>query len=322
MSLRRLIAGVAIGVGFLSTLTQADPPPHRIGVLMPPLATPAVEEGLREGLREFAYVEGKNIIIEWRRFAGTHEELRLAAADLARSNVDLIVAIGSPAARAALAATALPVVFTVVGDPVATGFAASLANPGGRGTGVATLSTELVAKRLELLHQLVPRAGRILYLMNSSSPINAPQLEEAQKAAGTLGVKLVPLDARNSGELDTALRAIPRSGADGILVAGDLLFLVHKAKVAEAVRKAKLPATVPTKENLDNGVLMSYGPNLRDTARRTAAYIDKILRGAKPSDVPIEQVSEFELIVDLRVARALKLDVPQALLLRAAEVIR
>ncbi len=320
--MRRLIARVAIGVAFLSTLAQADPLPRRIGVLMPPLATSAVEEGLREGLRELAYVEGKDLIIEWRRFTGTQEELQSAAADLARSKVDVIVAIGSPAARAALAATALPVVFTLVGDPVATGFAASLANPGGHGTGVATLSTALGAKRLELLHQMVPRAGRIVYLMNSSSPISAPQLEEAQKAARTLRVKLVPLDARNAGELDAVLRAIPRSGADGVLVAGELLFLVHKAKVAEAVRKAKLPTTVPSKESLDNGVLMSYGPNVRDTARRLAAYIDKILRGAKPSDLPIEQISKFELIIDLRVARALKLDVPQALLLRADEVIR
>jgi putative ABC transport system substrate-binding protein len=158
--------------------------------------------------------------------------------------------------------------------------------------------------------------------MNSSSPIHAPQFAEAQKAAEMLGVKLVPLDARNAGELDAALRAISTSGGDAVLVAGDLLFLVHKAKVAEAVRKAKLPATVPSKESYDNGVLMSYGPNVRDVARRSAAYIDKILRGAKPSDLPIEQISQFELMIDLRVARALKLEVPEPLLLRADEVIR
>jgi putative ABC transport system substrate-binding protein len=281
-----------------------------------------VEDGLREGLRELAYVEGEDIIIEWRRFIGTAEELRLAAAELARDKIDLIVSVGSLHTRAALEATALPVVFTFVGDPVGTGFATSLANPGGRGTGVATLSATLGAKRLELLHQMVPRAKRIVYLMNSSSPIHAPQFAEAQRAAGMLGVKLVPLDARNAGELDAALRAIPASGADAVLVAGDLRFLVHRAKVAEAVRKAKLPATVPSKESHDNGVLMSYGPNVRDTARRSAAYIDKILRGAKPSDLPIEQISHFELMIDLRVARALKLEVPEPLLLRADEVIR
>jgi putative ABC transport system substrate-binding protein len=322
MTKRRLIARVAIGIALLSTLAQANPPPRRIGVLMPQLTTSAVEEGLREGLSRLGYVEGENLIVEWRRFAGTPGELRSSAANLARANVDLIVAVGSQAAHAALAATALPVVFTLVGDPVATGFAASLANPGGHGTGVATLSTELVAKRLELLHQIVPRGERILYLMNSSSPIHTPQLEAAQRAAETLGLKLVPLDARNSGELDTALRAFPRSGADGLLIAGELLFLVHKVKVAEAIHKAKLPATVSTKENLGNGVLMAYGPNVRDMARRAAVYVDRILKGAKPADLPIEQVSEFELIIDLRVARALNLEVPQALLLRANEVIR
>jgi putative ABC transport system substrate-binding protein len=289
---------------------------------MPPIATSAVEDGLREGLRELHYIEDKDIIVEWRRVLGTAEELRFAAAELARAKIDLIVSVGSLHTRAALEATALPVVFTFVGDPVGTGFAASLANPGGHGTGVATLSAALGAKRLELLHQVVPRAKRIVYLMNSSSPIHAPQFAEAQKAAEMLGVKLVPLDARNAGELDAALRAISTSGGDAVLVAGDLLFLVHKAKVAEAVRKAKLPATVPSKESYDNGVLMSYGPNVRDVARRSAAYIDKILRGAKPSDLPIEQISQFELMIDLRVARALKLEVPEPLLLRADEVIR
>jgi putative ABC transport system substrate-binding protein len=321
MRLRRRITSVALAVAFMSTMTQADSP-RRIGVLMPPIATSAVEDGLREGLRELAYVEGRDVIIEWRRVAGTAEELRSSAAELARSKVALIVAVGSPATRAALAATELPVVFTLVGDPVGTGFATSLANPGGHGTGVATLSAALGAKRLELLRQMVPHAKRILYLMNSSNPINALQLEEAQKAAGALGVRLVPSDARNARELDAATRAIPTSGANAVLVAGDLFFLVHKAKVAEAVRKAKLPATVPSKESHGNGVLMSYGPNVRDAARRSAAYVDKILKGAKPSDLPIEQISQFELMIDLRVARALKLEVPEALLLRADEVIQ
>ena len=323
MTMRSLIAVLATGIALFSTPACADPPPYRIGVLISPVAASPLEEGLREGLRELGYAEGKDIIVEWRRSAtGAEEELRLLATDLVGSRVQLIVASGGLAARAALTATKLPVVFAPVGDPVETGLAMSLARPDGNGTGVSIVASELIGKRLEVLRALIPQARRIVYLGNSSAPLAAGVLEAAKKAAQTLRVKLMILDARNADELDTALRALVKSGADGVVVTGDFLFLANKAKVAEAVRKAKLPAMFPVKEYHDHGVLMSYGPNLTEAMRRAAVYVDKILKGANPSDLPIEQISKFELIIDLRAARALKLKVPHALLLRADEVIQ
>ncbi len=323
VTMRGLSIGFVIGAAMLSAPAPSDQSSAvpRIGVLIPPANAP-LEEGLRDGLRGLGYLDGKNIVIEWRRSAGTAKELEALAAGLARSKVDLIVASGSPAARAALAATTLPVVFAPVGDPVAAGFALSLARPGGNGTGVSTLSADLIPKRLEFLRLVAPRARRIVYLINPSNPVGARQLEEAQEAARTLGVELVPLTARNPDEIDAALRAIPRSNAGGVLVTADLMFLTNKAKVARAIREAKLPAMVPNTEYRDDGVLMSYGPNLKDVLRRAAVYVDKILRGAKPAEIPIEQVSIVELIIDLRVARSMGIEVPQALLMRADEVIR
>lgn len=282
-----------VGAALISALALAEERSStpRIGVLVPSLTNSPLEEGLREGLRQAGYIESKNIVIEWRRYAPADQDLLSLATDLARSSVDLIVTVGSPATQAALQATAGPVVFTVVGDPVATGFAASLAHPGGHGTGVSTLAPELIAKRLELLHQTVPRARRILYLMNSSNPVGARMLEAAKDAAQTLHLELVTLDARDADELDRALRAIPSSGAHAILVTGERLFLTSKAKVAQAIRQARLPAMVSAREYRDAGVLMSYGPNLREAMRQAAAYVDKILKGANPGDLPIEQVS-------------------------------
>jgi putative ABC transport system substrate-binding protein len=324
-TMRGLMLGLAIAAASLSVAARADQPPtmRRIGVLAPPVfATSPYVAGLRDGLSELGYSEGKNVVIEWRLSAGGDEELRSLAADLARLKVDVIVVGNTRTARAALdVTTTVPVVF-LAGDPVASGLAASLARPGGNGTGVSIVLTELTAKRLELLHQLAPRVRRIVYLINSTSPIGPPQLKAAQKAARTLGVQLVTLDARDEGELDAALRAIAKHSGGGFVVTADALFRANKAKIAQVVRKARLPAMFPAKEYHDDGVLMSYGPNTKEVGRKIAVYVDKLLRGAKPSDIPVEQVSKFELIIDMRVARAMRLDVPQALLLRADEVLR
>jgi putative tryptophan/tyrosine transport system substrate-binding protein len=323
LALRSLFAAAVLCSVLPSATARADQLQaiHRIGVLMPALMT-APEEGLRQGLRELGYVEGRDMFIEWRRSAGTAEELRSIAANLAGTNVELIVTVGAPASRAALDATSLPVVFAPLGDPVGTGFAASLSRPGGRGTGVAVESTELIAKRLELLRLAVPRARRIVFLMNSANPIMARQLEAVQTAARALGVTLVPLDARNAGELEVALHTISLSEAGGVLVPADLLFLTYKTKIAQTMRRARLSAMVSLKEYHADGVLMSYGVNLREAMHRASVYVDKILKGTKPSEIPIEQVSKFELVIDLRVAKEIGITVPQDLLLRADEVIR
>jgi len=297
---------------------DAQPPTARIGVLMP--ASSPLSKALLDGLQRLGYVEGKNIVVDWRSSSGTEAALQSIARDLARSKVDVIVAGSTPAARAAMEATSVPVVF-VVGDPVGAGLAANLARPGGNGTGLSVLTPELTAKRLELLRLAVPWAQRILFMMNSANPNGALQLQEAREAARALELELLILDIYPAG-IDASLSKIARSQADGILVAGEILFLENRARIARAVFNTKIPAIFPATEYHDAQVLMSYGPNLTQINRRLAAYVDKILKGAKPAELPIEQLSKFEFVIDLRVARAMGFRIPQELLLRADDVIR
>ncbi len=317
----KLLMVVALAMS-LRPVAYADPVPTevRIGALAPLVMT-SPEEGFRLGLAELGYVEGRNLIIERRR-AESSDGLRSAAEDLVRSKVNLIVAFGTQAARAALSATAtIPVVF-VSGDPVGTGLAESLAHPGGNATGVSTLSTELIPKRLELLKQVAPRVRRVILLGNPSSPLQAGVLKEARKAGEALHMQVVAVDARNAAELDAALRRLQHRASDGFMVSSDLLFLANRAKVAAAVARARLPSMVPWRDYHDVGVLMSYGASTKEMGRQAAGYVDKILKGAKPADLPIAQSSQYDLVIDLRVARKLGLKVPQELLFRADEVIR
>jgi putative ABC transport system substrate-binding protein len=318
-----VVAAVALCVALVAPLradqTQAIP---RIGVLTSSAPNAPGEEGLRTGLRELGYADAENAHVEWRRSAGTLADLRVLAVDLMRTKVDVIVTLGTPATRAALdVTTSVPIVF-LVGDPVLLGFADSLARPGGNATGVSIVDTDLSAKRLELLRACVPRATRILYLMNSSNPVAPTMLKETEKAAHTLGVTLVRLDARNTDELESALQAILRSREDAILVSPDPLFQGNIAKIKVAVHKARLPGMFPYREYHGDGALMSYGANLKEASRRAATYVDRILKGARPADLPIEQISAYELVIDLRTARTVGVTVPQDLLLRADEVIR
>lgn len=324
MTIRILRWALAAASALLWALAVAEEPRTipRIGVLVPSMADSPFEEGLREGLRDLGYVEPKDLILDWRRSPETPEAVRLLAAGLMKSNVELIVAIGSPATRAVLEAnTTTPVVFTS-GDPVAAGFASSLARPGRNGTGVSIVSLPLNQKCLEFLHELAPRARRILYLMNTSSPLGAQDRDAVQAAAQSLGVQIITLNARNLGELDTALRALPRSGGQAFLMSGNFFLLTHRADIVRAVRAAKLPAMFPYSEYHDLDVLVSYGTNLKQVMHRVAGYVDKILKGAKPADLPVEQLSNHELVINLRLAHELGLDVPQTLLLRADRVVR
>jgi putative ABC transport system substrate-binding protein len=317
---------VAIGLNaitLLSDLAAADSPTMpRIGVLLPQILASPAEAGVREGLREQGYVEGRNIIIEWRRIGTSVEDATPHAIQLVHSKPELILALATTSARAAMQATrTIPIVF-LSGDPVATGLAESLAKPGANATGVSAATPQLTAKRLELLHQVVPRARRVAFLVNASNAVLPAQFIEAQKAAHEFGLQLNTFDARNTGDLDAALRALQRSAPQAILVASDLGLLTEKANIASAIRKARVPAVFPWKEYHEHGALMSYGPDLKDALRQTASYVARILKGAKPGDLPIEQVSKFNLVIDLRVARELKLEVPQSLLLRANEIIQ
>lgn len=317
----KLLMVVALAMSLLP-VAHADPAPAvvRIGALTP-LVTTSLEEGLWQGLAELGYIEGRNLIIERRR-AESSDGLRSAAEDLVRSKVNLIVAFGTPAARAALSATAtIPVVFTS-GDPVGTGLGESLAHPGGNASGVSTLSTELMPKRLELLQQVAPHVRRVILLGNPSSQLQPGVLKEARKAGEALRMQVVAVDARNSVELDAALRGLQHRASDAFMVSSDLLFLANRAKVAAAVARARLPGMFPYRDYHDVGVLMSYGASTKEMGRQAAGYVDKILKGAKPGDLPIEQSSKYDLVIDLRVARELGLKVPQELLFRADEVIR
>ena len=314
----RCFVALTLSALCIPVVVAARPTIPRVGVI----SVPPNEELLRSAFRERGYVEGKTISIDWRSRYTSDDELKSVAVELVHQEVDVIVTFGTPAARAALSATTtIPVIFSA-GDPVATGLAESLVKPGRNGTGVSVVATDLTGKRLDLLHQLTPRARRIGYLMNSSNPLGSLQLEEARTAAEALSLELIVLDARNSSELDKTLGALHRQSADALLVTADLLFQLSKVSIARALRRAKLPAIVPYKAYLDDGTLSSYGPNLKELSSRIAAYVDRILKGAKPSDLPIEQVSTYELVIDLRTARMLGIQVPSDLLYRADEVIR
>ena len=321
-TIRWIVGSAVLAAGPASAPIQANQPDTlpRIGVLMP--VAENLEEDLRRSLRDLGYIEGKTVAIEWHNTAGTHEELGSVAEDLVRSKVELIVTWGIPATRAVLDTTqTVPIVFCVA-DPVAMGMFASLAKPGGNATGVALLVPELTAKRVELIRQLVPRARRIAYLRNPSNPVATRQFTVAQHAARTWGVDLLALDARDTREVHLALQALPQEGVDALIVSGERLFREERVWIARVVRRAKLPTIFPWSEGVQEGAVMSYAWSPKDVARRLAMYIDRIRKGAKPADLPVEQVSDYQLVVNLSVARELGIDVPRSLVLRADEVIQ
>jgi ABC-type uncharacterized transport system substrate-binding protein len=237
------------------------------------------------------------------------------AADLVQLDLDMVVSMGTPATRAALDAGAKAVVFWV-GDPVATGFAARLAKPGGRATGVSVLSTELNRKRLELL-AVAPGAKVVGYLTNASSPLMVHDLTQAQDAARILGVQLIPFSAQSGRDLAALSQELRKQRVDALVVVADLGLLAHRGDVAKLIREAKIPAVLPWKENHDEGVLMTYGPDNRAAMRLLATYVNKIETGNKPAELPIEQISKYELVVNIKTAKALGITIPESILLRA-----
>jgi len=295
----------------------------KIGVLMRVAANWPGEHGLLEGLGQHGYVDGKNVLIEWRRASSDLADLRSLAAELVTRKVDVIVAFSTPAAVAALEATnTIPVVFAAAGDPLATGLATSLARPAGNATGISIQATEIAVKRFDLLHQLGVRARRVVYLVNLANPSGPPQLEPLRQAAKTMGMTLEVVDVHTAEEIHRALRSIPWRSIGGIVIGGDTIQLQEADEIARVVQRARVPAVFPYREYHRFGALLSYGPNLQRVYERTAYYVDRILKGAKPAELPVEQWSKFELIVDLRIARKMGIKVPQELLYRADEVIQ
>ena len=280
-------------------------------------------EAFRQGLRELGYVEGKNIVIEWRFAEGKLDRLPALAAELVRLKVDVIVTSASTQTPVAKAATStIPIVMAQDSDPVGSGFVASLARPGGNITGLSTLSPELSGKRLELLKEIVPRLSRVAVLGSSNNPGNTQSLKEVELAAAAFGVQLQYLDVLAPKDIETAFRAATKGRADSVLaLGGPVLFSQRKQLIALAV-KNRLPVIYARPEFVEDGGLMTYGPSLYDLHRRAATYVDKILKGAKPADLPVEQPTKFELVINLKAAKQIGLTIPPNVLARADKVIR
>jgi putative tryptophan/tyrosine transport system substrate-binding protein len=278
-------------------------------------------EALRAGLRQLGYVEGTNIVIEF-RWAETVDQLPELAAELVRMNADVIFAMSSTEVEAARQVTnTIPIVFATHADPVGLGHVASLARPGGNITGLTTILTDLVAKELEVLKEAVPQATRIGVLFSPTAPSHRPAVQAVETAGEKLGVQLVMVPARTVEDFEGAFSTLSREHVGGFVVVDAPLTVSHRARLAELALKHRLPGIFGTKENVEAGGLMSYGPDFNDMCRRAAIYIDKILKGVKPAELPVEQASKYELIINLKTAKAIGLAIPESFLLRADGVI-
>jgi len=280
-------------------------------------------DAFQQGLRELGYVEGKNIVIERRHGEGKLERLPGLAAELVRLNVDVLVTSGPTATRPAKEATStIPIVMTFDDDPVGSGFVASLARPGGNITGLSTLAPEISGKQLELLKEIIPRLFRVAVFGTSTRQGTAQALKEMELAAGAFAVKLQYLDIEDPKDTATAFRAASKGRADALLVLQSPVFNSQRAQIADLAQKNRLPAAYPRQEFVEDGGLMSYGASISDLDRRAATYVDKILKGAKPADLPVEQPIKFEFIINLKAAKQIGLTIPPNVLARADKVIK
>jgi putative ABC transport system substrate-binding protein len=279
-------------------------------------------EGLRQGLGSLGWIEGRNLAFELRFAEGRFDRLPQLAVDLVRESADVLVTGSHPGALAAKAATTtIPIVMVTTGDPVRDGLVASLARPGGNITGVTALGQALNAKRLEILKEAMPGVKRVAVLTNPASPYSEPFLQEREAAAKTLGLEVRVLEAREPDDLDEAFEGMIKGGAGALMVLADVMFLTHRRRIVELSLFHRLPSIYGERSSVYAGGLMFYGASLPDMYRRAATYVDKILRGAKPADLPIEQPTAFELAINLKTAKALGLEIPPTLLARADEVI-
>jgi putative ABC transport system substrate-binding protein len=280
-------------------------------------------EGFRQGLRALGYVEGKDIVIEWRSAEGKFDRLPALAAELVRLKVEVIVTAGPTVTRPVKEATStIPIVMASDTDPVGNGFVASLARPGGNITGLATLSPEMSGKLLELLKEINPRLSRLAVMGNSANPGDAQAKKETELAADAFKVQLQYLDVQDSKDIETAFRSATKGRADALLVLGNPVLNAHRKQVLDLAIKNRLPATYSRPEFVNAGGLMYYGTNFNDLYRRAAIYVDKILKGTKPADLPVEQPTKFEFIINLKAAKQIGLTIPPNVLARADKVIR
>lgn len=307
-------------------MVQAQPTSRvpRIGFLGN--STAALEANLigpfRDGLRELGYIEGQNIIIEYRWAEGKYERFPTLIRELIDLKVDVMVTAGTPAALAVkTAATSVPLVMAAVGDPVGTGIVASLKRPGGNITGLSGMAPDLEGKRLELLREFVPKLSRVAVFWNPANAFNPAAMMQARAAADVLRIDLLPLAVRTTEALDDAFAAIVKERPEALVTFADRIFLHNRLRIMDFAAKNRLPSVNAYRELVEAGGLMSYGPSYEDMHRHAAVYVDKILKGAKPADLPVEQPTKFVLLINLKVAKALGLEVPPTVLVRADEVI-
>jgi putative ABC transport system substrate-binding protein len=324
---RRAFLGVAAAGGLIvmpvvARAQQVDKI-RRIGFLSLQSGLTSTTEAFHQGLRELGYVEGRNLIIEYRWAATKEERLPELAAELVRLKVEVIVTAAAPTIEAARRATStIPIVMAAVADPVGSGLVASLARPGGNVTGLTALSTELAGKRLQLVRELVPKATRVAVLAYHGTSATRLFLAEMRAAAQQLGVQLVVQEVNEAGDLPGAFTAMQRERAQALIVQVTPFSADNAKRIVELAAQHRLPAMYDVRSFVEAGGLVSYGPSLPEMFRRAAFYVDRILKGAKPADLPIEQPTRFELVINMKAAKALGLAIPQSLLLRADQVIQ
>ena len=317
-----LFAGALLAVAATVEAQQPKKAP-RIGWLGAARTSAPRMEAFRQGLHELGYAEGKNIFIEYRYAEGKLDQLPALAADLVRLNVDVIVAGSPQVTRSAKQATSIiPIVMAFDDDPVGSGFVASLARPGGNITGLSTLFPEMSAKQLELLKEIVPALSRVAILGNATQPGNPQALREINIAADGFRVQTQYLEIRGTKDIETAFREASKDRADAVLVLSTTILYFNRRQVSDLAVKSRLPTIYGRPEYVDDGGLVYYGPSYTDLYRRVAVYVDKILKGAKPADLPVEQPTKFELIINLKAAKQIGLTIPPSVLYRADKVIK
>jgi putative ABC transport system substrate-binding protein len=307
----------------VTTYPQNPPAPRRIGVLLV-AASPGdiLGQQFRQGLAEAGYSEGRDVVIEWRSAQGDYSRIPSLVADLVKRKVDVIVVETTPAALAAKNATSdIPIVMTIVSDPVGSGLVTSIARPGGNVTGFSLMATDLTAKRIQLLKETIPRLNRVAVLWNPDTPSHPTVIDELKTVAPSLRIELNHVSARTTEEIGPAFAAINRAQAQALYVIDDAFFGRNRKSILALAFESRLPV-FGDRALAQSGALLSYGANFGDLYRRSAGYVDKILKGAKPENLPIEQPTKFELVVNLKTAQALGIKIPQSILLQADEVIR
>ena len=317
---------VALALGILAAPLAAGAQRSevpRIGVLNQHTAPNPQVEAFKESLRALGWIDGQNVGMEYRYANDKLERLPQLAAELVQLKVDIIVTGGEAGIRAAREATrTIPIVMALSGDPVGTGLVASLARPGGNVTGLSLLNLELGGKRLALLKEAVPKVSRVAVLWNAANPVKALELKSTQDAAEVLGVRLTSVEIRKPTDFASAFAAIARARPNGLIPLVEVITMAHRREIGEFALKNRLPMMAELREFAEAGGLMTYGPSQLDLYRRAATYVDKILKGAKPADLPVEQPTKFELVINLKTAKALGLTIPPAVLARADEVIQ